>query len=104
MFGAMLAASEPVPVLAGMEEIGAGRRLITFTSAESIMNEGLSDLLLTPCCGAVFQDEAIRAGELVSFTAQNTLGDVTLGVWSLFDSVLVLKRCWIVFARTSRQR
>ena len=93
MFGAMLAASDPVSVLAGMKEIGADPRLITIISAESIMNDGCGVLLFTPFYGAAFEDEDIHAGELVAFTAMNTLGAATLSLLFLFFSVLVLRMC-----------
>jgi NhaP-type Na+/H+ or K+/H+ antiporter len=93
MFGAMLAASDPVSVLAGMKEIGADPRLITIISAESIMNDGCGVLLFTPFYGAAFEDEDIHAGELVAFTAMNTLGAATLSLVFLFFSVLVLRLC-----------
>ena len=46
--GAMLAASDPVPVLTGMTVSGADCRLITLTSAESIINDGPGVLLFSP--------------------------------------------------------
>ena len=110
VFGAMLAASDPVLVFAGMTEIGADR-LTTFTSAESIMNDGPGGLLFTPLCvcGAVFEDDAIHAGELESFIARHALGAAILRLCSLF-SVLVLKLCgketvpvWTFFIRSPPQ-
>merc|ERR1712136_323902 len=62
-------------------------RLITIISAESIMNDGCGVLLFTPFYGAAFEDEDIHAGELVAFTAMNTLGAATLSLLFLFFSV-----------------
>ena len=73
MLGAMLAASDPVPVLAGMTVSGADRRLITFTSAESIINDGPGVLLFSPFRWGDCRGRGIHAGERVSFIAQSTL-------------------------------
>ena len=82
-------------MLVGRKAIGAHFRLFAFTSAESILYEG---------CGVV----AVDAGVLVfvhrSEHACCSGAVAFLVVCSLFDPVLVLRRCRIVFVRTSRQR
>lgn len=50
-------------------------------------------LLVTPFCGAAFEENTIHAGELAFFTATNTLGTATLCLCFLLFSVLVLKLC-----------
>ena len=45
-----------------------------------------------PFHGAVFEDETIHAGDLIAFTAMNSL-DATLSLLVLFFSVLVLRLC-----------
>jgi len=84
MFGAMLAASDPVAVLAGMKELGADPRLITIISLESIMNDGCAVVLFMPFFAAAFDDESVEAGGIVIFTIVNILGAAALGLFLLF--------------------
>jgi len=93
MFGAMLAASDPVAVLAGMKELGADPRLTTIISGESIMNDGCAVVLFTLFYGAAFEAKVFTAGAVVKFTAVQTVGAVALGLCFLLAAFLVLKLC-----------
>ena len=93
MFGAMLAASDPVAVLAGMKELGADPRLTTIISGESIMNDGCAVVLFTLFYGVALEGKAFTAWEVVKFTGVQTVGAATLGLCFLFGGLLVLKLC-----------
>jgi len=93
MFGAMLAASDPVAVLAGMKELGADPRLTTIISGESIMNDGCALVLFTLFYGAAFEAKSFTLGAVVKFTAVQTVGAVGLGLCFLLGALLVLKLC-----------
>jgi NhaP-type Na+/H+ or K+/H+ antiporter len=93
MFGAMLAASDPVAVLAGMKELGADPRLTTIISGESIMNDGCAVVLFMPFFAAAFDDESVEAGGIVIFTIVNILGAAALGLFYCFVTVMVLRLC-----------
>ena len=103
MFGAMFAAIEPVPVLAGMGEIGADCRPITFSSVSRASSKtDTVFLLFTPFCKADFEDEAIHAGALVSmkyisdYDGRYSHEDDFVGivVYEMIDSTwLGLSRC-----------
>eukprot|EP00931_Biecheleriopsis_adriatica_P007107 TRINITY_DN108421_c0_g1_i1.p1 TRINITY_DN108421_c0_g1~~TRINITY_DN108421_c0_g1_i1.p1 ORF type:complete len:715 (-),score=130.41 TRINITY_DN108421_c0_g1_i1:20-1843(-) len=93
MFGAMLAASDPVAVLAGMKQLGADPRLTTIISGESIMNDGCAVVLFTLFYGVAFEAKSFSARAVVKFTAMQTLGAMALGLCFLFGAFLVLKLC-----------
>mmetsp|Transcript_55983 Transcript_55983/g.149342 ORF Transcript_55983/g.149342 Transcript_55983/m.149342 type:complete len:157 (-) Transcript_55983:516-986(-) len=59
-------------------------------------------LLFTPFYGAVFEDETIHAGELVSYAAMNMLGAAILGVCFLFFSTLQFSWVPPAFSPSSR--
>jgi len=93
MFGAMLAASDPVAVLAGMKELGADPRLTTIISGESIMNDGCAVVLFTLFYGIAFEGKGFTSGSVATFAAAQTLGAVALGVCFLVGSLLILGLC-----------
>jgi NhaP-type Na+/H+ or K+/H+ antiporter len=93
MFGAMLAASDPVAVLAGMKELGADPRLTTIISGESIMNDGCAVVLFTLFYGAAFEGKTFTALGVAKFTVVQTFGAATLGLCFLLGGLLVLKLC-----------
>ena len=89
MFGAMLAASDHVAVLAGMKELAANLSLFTIISLGS-MNDRRAVVLFIPFLVAMFDDKPVEAGGIVLFTIVNICGGGRLRPFVPFASTFLL--------------
>ena len=92
MFGTMLAASDPVAVVAGMKELDAGLSLFTSISLGSMIDR-CGVVIFIPSLAAVFDDEPVEAGGVVLFTIVNIVGAGAFGLLYLCFAVMILRLC-----------
>lgn len=79
-FGAMVSATDPVAVVALLQELGAPKQLSILIEGESLFNDGTALVIFT-----VFKDMMTGAanrnvGEIVGFFARLSIGGPSLGL------------------------
>jgi NhaP-type Na+/H+ or K+/H+ antiporter len=79
MFGSILAATDPVAVVALLHDVGASKRLATLIEAESLLNDGSAFVFFL-----IFRDRLIgvdrSTGELVGFFCRLSFGALGWGL------------------------
>ncbi|KAJ1435051.1 Sodium/hydrogen exchanger family-domain-containing protein [Ochromonadaceae sp. CCMP2298] len=78
IFGSILAATDPVAVVALLKSLGASPKLTMIVVGESILNDGTAMVLFTVFNNA-FNGKVYTPGSILSFFLAATLGSVTLG-------------------------
>lgn len=78
LFGTIVAATDPVAVLAIFGEVGAPRRLATIVNAESLFNDGTALVLFSAVLGVVLSG-AFDAGATVERFVVEVAGSMALG-------------------------
>ena len=94
--GAMVAATDPVAVIATFRNLGVPRRLATLVEGESLLNDGTAIVLFTLSVAAISRGATLS--ETVTMAVITILGSITLGLaagWvaarliSLIDDVAI---------------
>lgn len=85
MLGSVLAATDPVAVVALLKEVGASRKLATLIEGESLLNDGTAMVLFTGMFGYATGD-SISFNDLAILFFRLTVGGPLLGI--LFGIVL----------------
>ncbi len=67
VFGALIAATDPIAVVGLFKTLGAPKRLAVLVEGESLLNDGTAVVLFTLILTAVSGEEASAAGALVEF-------------------------------------
>ena len=86
-FGALLAATDPVAVVAMLKELGAPASVTAIVAGESLFNDG-SSIVLYKVFFMIYKDawanpglgSGVEAGQVIGMLAQLVLGAVALGV------------------------
>lgn len=78
LFGAMIAATDPVAVLATFRQIGADRRLSALIEGESLFNDGVALVLLVTLVSAV--EDGFHLGHAVGTFLGEVAGGVAIGI------------------------
>ncbi|KAA0164453.1 hypothetical protein FNF31_02377 [Cafeteria roenbergensis] len=89
MFGSILAATDPVAVVALLKELGASKQLETLIEGESLLNDGTAIVAFTAFRGMVLGEEK-TIEELVGFGLQLSLGGPLLGAIFAAISIVAL--------------
>lgn len=79
LLGAMVAATDPVAVIAMFRRLGVPARLATIVEAESLVNDGTGVVLFTIALGIALSGTFLPIGASVQFL-QLTLGGLALGL------------------------
>ena len=99
-FGALLAATDPVAVVAMLKELGAPASVTAIVAGESLFNDG-SSIVLYKVFFMIYKDtwanpekgSGVDAGQVIGMLAQLVLGAVALGV-----AFYVVLYCWLSLA------
>jgi CPA1 family monovalent cation:H+ antiporter len=92
IFSALIAATDPIAVVALFKTLGAPKQLGVLTEGESLVNDGTAIVLFTIVYGAVSRDEAFTlAGSALEFFRVAGLG-VVVGAVIGFSAAHVIKR------------
>lgn len=91
LFGALIAATDPVSVLAIFRDLGAPRRLSAVVEAESLLNDGTA-IVLFGIVLAALTSGGVGVGEGVLRFIWVSLGGAALGIAIGFIAVLLLRR------------
>ncbi len=67
LFGALIAATDPVAVVAVFRELGVPRRLLTLVEGESLLNDGVAIVMANILIAVALGGEASVAGGVVDF-------------------------------------
>jgi CPA1 family monovalent cation:H+ antiporter len=78
LFGAMIAATDPVAVLATFRQLGADRRLAVLMEGESLLNDGVALVLFIALASAV--DGEFSLGGTVGMFLLSVVGGTVVGV------------------------
>jgi len=95
VFGSILAATDPVAVVALLKSVGASSKLTLQITGESLMNDGTA-IVLFSLFMEFFDDNYMDAGGVISFFLQMTIAGPLIGIGIGLAAVL-----WI---RTARRR
>lgn len=79
MLGSVLAATDPVAVVALLKEVGASRRLATMIEGESLLNDGTAMVLFTGMLGLAVEG-SINIGELIGLFVRLAIGGPLVGI------------------------
>eukprot|EP00746_Dinoflagellata_sp_MGD_P156318 gnl/MRDRNA2_/MRDRNA2_85766_c1_seq1.p1 gnl/MRDRNA2_/MRDRNA2_85766_c1~~gnl/MRDRNA2_/MRDRNA2_85766_c1_seq1.p1 ORF type:complete len:1057 (-),score=190.90 gnl/MRDRNA2_/MRDRNA2_85766_c1_seq1:192-3362(-) len=79
MVGAILAATDPVAVVALLKELGAPPQLTVMIQGESLLNDGIAIVLFTVAYEIVGGEE-YGAGRVMSFLLKSTIGASCIGI------------------------
>mmetsp|Transcript_17731 Transcript_17731/g.34942 ORF Transcript_17731/g.34942 Transcript_17731/m.34942 type:complete len:802 (-) Transcript_17731:461-2866(-) len=77
-FGGMLAATDPVAVLAILHSLNASKHLSTIIAGESVLNDGSAIVVVTLFLN-LQAGQVYYAGDVIAFSFRETLGSVALG-------------------------
>lgn len=93
LFGAIVAATDPVAVLAVFSEVGAPRRLSTIVTAESLFNDGTALVFFTTMIGVVTAaGVGVNVGVAIEDFILTVAGSLALGVAVGLVGVSILTR------------
>lgn len=79
MFGSILAATDPVAVVALLRELGASKRLATLIEAESLLNDGTAFVFYSILLERVVGEER-SVGGIFGFFFQLSFGGIAMGI------------------------
>jgi NhaP-type Na+/H+ or K+/H+ antiporter len=79
MLGSVLAATDPVAVVALLKEVGASRRLATMIEGESLLNDGTAMVLFAGMLGLAVEG-SINIGELIGLFVRLAIGGPLVGI------------------------
>ena len=80
LFAALIAATDPVSVVALFRRLGVSDRLTTMIDAESLFNDGTAAVVFAIVLGAVAEGGSWTAGEAVGQFAWMTAGGLAIGL------------------------
>lgn len=92
LFGTIVAATDPVAVLAVFGEVGAPRRLATIVTAESLFNDGTALVFFTTMVGVATGASAVDAGVTIEQFVLGVAGALALGAAVGIVGTAVLSR------------
>jgi CPA1 family monovalent cation:H+ antiporter len=90
LFGAMIAATDPVAVLATFRDLKVDKRLATLIEGESLLNDGVALMLLVALVDAV--DDRFHADSAVGWFALSVFGGIAIGLALGWIAHLILAR------------
>ena len=80
VFGAIVAPTDPVAVLAILRRSGVGAGLRALIAGESLFNDGFAVVVFATLAGLAAGSVHLQAGELALFLAEEALGGAALGL------------------------
>ena len=80
LFGALIAATDPVAALAILSKIGLPKNLEAVVDGESLLNDGVAVVLFTIFLGAAISGSAASLSDAGSILVREVLGGLALGV------------------------
>ncbi|MEI6333020.1 MAG: sodium:proton antiporter [Methylococcaceae bacterium] len=81
LFGALIAATDPVAALAILSKIGLPKNLETVVDGESLLNDGVAVVFFTIFAGSAISGNDVSLAEAKSIFVQEVLGGVIMGVF-----------------------
>jgi CPA1 family monovalent cation:H+ antiporter len=91
LFGALIAATDPVAALAILSKIGLPKNLETVVDGESLLNDGVAVVFFTIFAGSAISGNDVSLAEAKSIFVQEVLGGVMMGVfgWLAFHFMML---------------
>ena len=81
LFGALIAATDPVAALAILSKIGLPKNLETVVDGESLLNDGVAVVFFTIFAGSAISGSGASLAEAESIFVREVLGGVMMGVF-----------------------
>lgn len=91
-FGVIMAATDPVAVVALLKALGASPKLTMIITGESLMNDGTAIVLFMLFLKALQKGSMDNAGEIIAFFCRLALGGPALGAVFGFVTVYIMSK------------
>lgn len=90
LFGALIAATDPVAALAILSKIGLPEKLETVIDGESLLNDGVAVVLFTIFAGAAIEGSDAHLADAGTIFVREVLGGAAMGLagWGIIDFLM----------------